>query len=100
MPIGEGLRFTQRGCRLPDLLEVAVPAKTVLETGRSGHAVFDQRLAAVVPFLNQRLAHGKAVALDGGTAIGADANLREARGLLRKLLGLLPRAAFRGDIFA
>ena len=86
--------------RLPDLLEVAVPAETVLEARRSGYAVFDQRLAAVVPFLNQRLAHGEPVALDGGPAIGAYANLREARDLLREFLRLLPRAAFRGDVLA
>src|ERR1700691_3547591 len=74
-------------------------AETVLEAGRSGDAIFDQRLAPIVPFLDQRLAHAEAVTLDGGAAVGTSADLRKARDLLSNLLGFLSGAAFRRDIF-
>ena len=80
--------------------EVAVATEAVLETGRAADAVDDQRFAPVVPFLNQRIAHGEAVTLDGGAAIGAHAHLREPRNLLRQLFGFAAGAAFWGDIFA
>src|ERR1700756_3052525 len=83
-----------------DFSEVAVAAETVLEPGGAVDTVDDQRLAAVVPFLNERIAHRKAVALDRRAAIGAHASLREAGDLLRQLLRLLPSASFGRNIFA
>ena len=62
--------------RSTDLFEVAVAAEAVLEAGRAGDAVLDQRAAAVVPFLNQRLAHGQAVAPDRRAPIRAHATTR------------------------
>src|ERR1700755_3048363 len=85
---------------LADFSYVAVAAETVLEPGGAVYTVDDQLLAAVVPFLNERIAHRKAVALDRRAAIGAHASLREAGDLLRQLLGLLPSASVRRDIFA
>src|SRR5262249_30080346 len=90
----------ERPRRSRDLREIAVPAESVLEPSRARDAIFDERLAAVVPFLNQRLAHRQAVALDRRAAIGAHAHLREAGDLMRQLLGLLPRAALRREVFA
>src|SRR6476661_3965718 len=83
-----------------DFSEVAVAAETVLEPGGAVDTVDDQRLAAVVPFLNERIAHREAVALDRRPAIGAHASLREAGDLLCQLLRLLPSASDRRDIFA
>ena len=40
-----------------DFGKIAVAAKTVLKAGRAGDAVLDQRLTAVVPFLDQRIPH-------------------------------------------
>ena len=51
-----GSRDLQGGL-LSNLREITVPAEPPAESGRPGHAVFDQRLAPVVPFLNQRLAN-------------------------------------------
>src|SRR5580658_9481498 len=74
---------------LANFLEIAVASQTVLEVGRSGDAIFDQRLAPIVPFLDQRLAHAKAVTPDGRAAVGASADLWKARDLLSKFLGFL-----------
>ena len=76
-----------------DPFEVAVAPEAVLEAGRAVDAIEDQRLASVVPFLDQRLAYGQAVALDGGATIGAYANLREPRDVLRQLFGFAAGAA-------
>src|SRR5258708_22715578 len=47
-----------------NLLEVAVPAKPILEAARALHTIRDQCLASVVPFLNQLLAPAKPAPLD------------------------------------
>jgi hypothetical protein len=73
--------------------EVAVATEAVLEAGRAVDAIKDQRLASIVPFLDQCIAHGQAVALDGGAAIGAHAHLREPRDVLRELIGFAAGAA-------
>src|SRR5260221_1742557 len=83
-----------------NLLEVAVPAKPILEAARAGHTIRDQCLASVVPFLNQRLAHAKPVTLDCRAAIGAHTDLREARDLPCQLLRLCACAALGGEVFA
>ena len=73
-------------------------AEAVLEAGCARYAIRDQRLTSIVPFLDQRVAHAEALALDGRTAIGTRANLREARDLLGDILGFLPRPTFRGEV--
>src|SRR5580658_2151706 len=88
------------GARSTDLVEIAVTAEAIFEAARPGDAVLHERFAAVVPFLNQRIAGGEAVAADGGAAVGAGADLREARDLARQRLGLRARAAFGRHIFA
>ena len=77
-----------------------MPAKPVLETARSGDTVFDQRFASVIPFLDKRLAHGKAMALDGGAPVGAHADLWKAGDLLRKFFCLCASASLGSDVFA
>src|SRR5690242_3533913 len=89
-----------RSQRLTDFCEVAVATEAALETGRSGDAVLDQRLAAVVPFLDQRLAHAESMASDRRASVGTHADLRKARDLLRQFLRLRAGPALRGDIFA
>src|SRR5260370_22102609 len=84
----------------PNFVEVAVPTQPGFEGARSGNAVRDQRFAPVIPFLNQRLAHAKPMAPDGGAPIGAHANLREAGDFARELLRLRTGAALGGDVFA
>ncbi len=80
--------------------KIAVPTETISETTRTGHAVPNQRLASVIPFLNQRLAHAKTMALDRRASIGARADLGELRYVLRELLRFLPRAPLGREIFA
>src|SRR5262249_23918415 len=87
-------------CRLPDLREVAVPAKTTGEAARARDAVFDQRLAPVVPLLNQPIAHRKPLALDGGAAVGTDTDLRKARDLLGEFFRLRASTTLGGEVFA
>src|SRR5262245_49773382 len=86
--------------RSADLGEIAVAAEPVLEARRAGDAVFDQRFAAVVPLVDQRLAHREPVAPDGRATVGAHADLREACNLARELLGLGARPALRRDVLA
>src|SRR5712691_1891379 len=71
-------RRSRQQIPLPYLRKIAVPPEPILETAGACHAVGDQGLAAVVPFLNQTLAHAKPMALDGRTAVGTNANLRKA----------------------
>src|SRR5205823_12575687 len=92
--------FPHRLKPLPDLREIAVPAEPAAEAGRPRHAVFDQRLAPVVPLLNQPLADGQAMALDGGAPVGANADLRKARDLLRECLRFRASAPLWSDVFA
>src|SRR5215470_17786951 len=75
-------------------------AKTTGEAPRARHAVFDQRLAPVVPFLDQTIAHGKTVALDGGAPVGTDADLRKARDLLGEFFRLRASTTLGGEVFA
>src|SRR6266436_1541902 len=82
------------------LCKIAVPAEATAEAGRACNAVFDQGLAAVVPFLNQSLAYAKPMALDGRPAVGANANLRKARDLLCHCLRLRACSSLRGEVFA
>src|SRR5262249_26304058 len=70
---------------LADLREVAVSAQAILETGRALDTISDQRFASIVPFLDQRIAHAEAMALECGASVGADANLRESCDFLRHL---------------
>src|SRR5690242_3533917 len=88
------------GTALTDLLEIAMPSQSALEAAGASDAVGNQRLAAVVPFLNQPLAYGQSVALDRGTPVSAHAHLREASDFLRQLLGLGAGTALGGDVFA
>src|SRR3982751_1079979 len=75
-------------------------AEPAAETAGPRHAVRDQRFAAVIPFLNQRLADAEAMALDGGAPVGADADLRKPRDLLGERLRLGAGSALGGQIFA
>src|SRR5262249_45345606 len=77
-----------------------MPTETVSKTACTGAALFNHRFASVVPFLNQRLSHAQTVALDGGASIGACADLRETRDLLRELLRFLACAPLWRQIFA
>src|SRR5262249_51425256 len=86
--------------RSPNSVEVPVTTEAVLEAARARHTVRDERFAPVVPFLDRRLAHPEAVALDGGASIGAPANPREARDLPRPLLPPRAGAPPRSDVFA
>ena len=52
-----------RRVRLRDFAKVAMPAKAVLETARARDAAGTEQLAAVIPFLNQRLPHAQSVTL-------------------------------------
>ena len=74
-----------------NLSEIPVPAEAVPEPARARHAVLDHRLAAVVPLLDQRVAHAQAVALDGGATIDAHTDLREARDLVSECLAASAR---------
>src|SRR6266403_4054315 len=85
---------------LPYLRKIAMPPEPILETAGACHAVGDQGLAAVVPFLNQTLAHAKPMALDGRTTVSTNANLRKARDLLCHCLCLRACAPLRGEVFA
>ena len=88
-----------RGCfitGLSEFAEIAMPAEAVAKTARPGHPVAHKRLAPVVPFLNQRLAHAKAMALDRRAAVDAHADLRKTRDLARQLLRLVAGAAAGG----
>src|SRR5882762_2858250 len=93
------VRKTGKAERLPDLRKIAVPAEPATEAGCPRHAVRDQCLAPIVPLLNQRLADGEAMALDGGPPVGTDANLRKARDLLCECLCLRARSSLRGQVF-
>src|SRR5712672_4572702 len=59
-----------RAAPLTYLRKIAVPAKSPAKAGCARHAVLDQGLAAVVPFLDQTLAHAKPMALDGRPWVG------------------------------
>src|SRR5215475_13375952 len=85
---------------LSDPGEVAMPAKAVFETSRAGNAVLDQRFASVVPLLDERLAHGKTMTLDGGPPVRPDADLGKAGNLLRELLCLCASGSLWSEIFA
>src|SRR5512132_1107841 len=85
---------------LIDFAEIAVAAEAVLEAGGAGDAIFRQCFTPVVPFLNQRIAHGKAMAADRGTTIGTDTDLRKTRDLAGEPLGLFANGAVRHDVFA
>src|SRR5215510_16216399 len=74
--------------------------EAVREAARARYAVLDQRLAPVVPLLDQRLAHAEPVTLDRGASIGAHAHLREARDLPRELICLLAGATLGGKVLA
>ena len=89
-----------RRLALSNLGEVAMPAKAVLETSRSGDTVFDQRFASVVPLLDERLAHGKTMTLDGGAPVRAHADLRKAGDHLREFFCLCASASLGSDVFA
>src|SRR5262245_15382705 len=83
-----------------DLREIAMAPQPALEAAGTRYAIGDQGFAAIVPFLNQRVAHTKPMAFDGRTPVCANAHLREAGNLLRQLLGLRSGAALGGDVFA
>src|SRR5882757_3131942 len=85
---------------LADLRKIAVSAEPATEAGCARHAVRAQCLAPVVPLLDQRLADGKAVALDGGPSVGANADLRKARDLLRERFCFRAGSSLRGNVFA
>src|SRR5258706_16358278 len=88
----------RQGGPLPYLRKIAMPPEPILETAGACHAVGDQGLAAVVPFLNQTLAHAKPMALDGRTTVSTNANLRKARDLLCHCLCLRACAPLRGEV--
>src|SRR5437667_4522186 len=94
------IRKTSKPGPLPYRRKIAVPPEPILETAGAFHAVGDQGLAAVVPFLNQTLAHAKPMALDGRPPVGTNANLRKARNLLCQCLCLRARSPLRGEVFA
>src|SRR5262245_37947387 len=77
-----------------------MPTEAVLEPARARYAVLDQRLAPVVPLLDQRFAHAEPVTLDRGASIRAHAHLREAGDLSCQFICLLAGAALRGEVFA
>src|SRR5260221_4241575 len=52
-----------------NLLEVAVPAKPVLEATRAGDTIRDQCLAPLVPFPNQPLLQAQSLTLEFRTCI-------------------------------
>src|SRR5512132_4413070 len=87
-------------CALIDSAEIAVPAEAALEARGAGDAVFRQGFTPIVPFLNQRIANGEAMAADGGTTIGADADRRKTRDLAGKPLGFFTNGAVGHDVFA
>src|SRR5437660_699335 len=64
------------------------------------HSASAISLAPVVPFLDQALADGQTMALDGGAPVGANADLRKARDLLRKRLCFGAGSPLRGHVFA
>ena len=65
--------------------EIAVPTKPISETASAGHTVFDKRFAAVVPFLNERLANAKPVTFYCRASVRSHASLRKnARSLLAR----------------
>src|SRR5262245_34039669 len=86
--------------RLSNLAKVAVAAEAVLEAARARDAVLDQCFAPVVPFLDERLAHGQPVTPDRGASIGAYANLREPGDLACQFLRLFARTAFGREVLA
>src|SRR6266516_5326992 len=90
------VRKTSKAAPLPYRRKIAVPPEPILEPAGPCHPVGDQGLAAVVPFLNQTLAHAKPMALDGRPPVGTNANLRKARDLLCHRLCLRACASLRG----
>src|SRR5262249_52707581 len=83
-----------------DRLEITVPSQPALEAASASYAVRDQGLAAIVPFLNQGVAHSKPMALDGGAPVCPNAHLRKARNFVRALLRLGASASLGSDVFA
>src|SRR5215204_276853 len=94
------LRRPPAACPLFYPCEIAVPSEPAAEAGCPGHAVFDQRLASVVPLLDQGLAHRQTMTLDRRSSISAHTDLWKPCNLLRQLLRLRPCSPFLGDIFA
>ena len=43
-----------------NLVEISMPTEAILEAARARYAVRDQCFTPIVPFLNQRFAHGAA----------------------------------------
>src|SRR6185369_11313351 len=85
---------------LSNLRKVAVSTETVLEARGSGNAVFDQGFASVVPLLDQRIANRKPMTLDRRATVGAHADLRESRNLLRQFFRLCACTSFGSHVFA
>src|SRR5437868_5293112 len=85
---------------LSNLPEITVPPKPIAEAPCPRHAVRDQCLPPVVPFLNQSLADAKAMALDGRPSVGANADLGKARNLLRESFCFRASSSLRGQVFA
>src|SRR5262245_48071453 len=77
-----------------------MPAEAVPKTARARHAVVNQRLAPVVPFLNECIAHAKPMTSDGGAPVGPHTDLRKACDFARQFLGFGARAALGRDILA
>src|SRR5262249_59818813 len=74
--------------RLANPIEVSMPSKAAGKASRSLDPIDFQRLAAVVPFLDQGLAHAEAMAFDRRPPIGPHADLGKAGDLLGKFLRL------------
>src|SRR4029078_9456299 len=83
-----------------DLREVAVAAEAILESRGTRGAIFDQCFAAVVPLLDQRVAHREPAALDCRAPVRADAYGRKGCNLVGKLFGLGAHFAIRHEVFA
>src|SRR5579883_1668177 len=80
--------------------EITVTTETILEAGGTRDTIGDESFTAVVPFLDQGLANAEAVAANGRTAVGTDADLRKSRYLIGQGLGLGARRALWRDILA
>src|SRR5262245_49473188 len=91
--------FVGGATRLANPIEVSMPSKAAGKASRSLDPIDFQRLAAVVPFLDQGLAHAEAMAFDRRPPIGPHADLGKAGDLLGKFLRLGAGAALGGEVF-
>lgn len=80
--------------------KITVPPEPISESSCASHTFGDQCLTSIIPFLDQRFANTKSMALNGRASIGADTYLRKTCYFLRHRLRLRTCTSLRCKVFA